>query len=144
MHSQFSTRRARTARRSFQRRRSGFTLIEIMLVLVILAAVAGIAVLALGGNKDAAFKRTAESQINVLKNFIDMYQLNVGTMPPTLDALYEAPSDVDAARWSQVSRDPIKPDPWGRPFEFKVNGDKYELRSLGPDGQSGTDDDIVG
>ena len=132
----------RTIRRRSQR--SGFTLIEIMLVLVILAAVAGIAVFSLSGAQDSAFKKTAASQINSLKTQLDMYKLNVGTYPPALDALYEQPSDVDATKWSQVSRDPIKPDPWGRPFEYKVAGDTYELRSLGPDGQSGTDDDITG
>ena len=123
--------------------RSGFTLIEIMLVLVILAAVAGIAVFSLGGAQEAAFKRTASAQINSLKSQLDMYKLNVGSYPPTLEALYERPSDVDESRWSQVSRDPVKPDPWNRPFEYKVQGDKFELRSLGPDGQSGTADDIT-
>jgi len=124
--------------------RSGFTLIEIMLVLVIIAAVAGIAVYNLAGAQDVAFKKAAAGQINSLKGQLDFYKLNMGSYPPTLDALYEAPSDVDKSRWSQVSREPIKPDPWSRPFEYKINGDSYELRSLGPDGQSGTDDDITG
>jgi general secretion pathway protein G len=133
-------------RQSIRRRshRRGFTLIEIMLVLVILAAVAGIAVFALGGTQAAAFTKTAASQINSLKTQLDMYKLNVGTYPATLEALHTQPSDVDANKWFQVSRDPIKPDPWGRPFEYKVSGDSYELRSLGPDGQSGTADDITG
>ena len=124
--------------------RRGFTLIEIMLVLVILAAVAGIAVVAMSNTQDEAFKRTASAQINSLKSQLDMYKLNVGSYPSALDALYEAPADVDKSRWSQVTRDPIKPDPWGRPLENKVEGNKFEIRSLGPDGQSGTDDDITG
>ena len=124
--------------------RRGFTLIEIMLVLVIIAAVAGIAVFNLAGASDAAFKRTASAQINALKGQLDFYKLQMRTYPPTLDALYEAPSDVDQAQWTRISREPIKPDPWNRPLEYKVTGDSYELRSLGPDGQSGTDDDITG
>ena len=132
----------RTMRRGSYRR--GFTLIEIMLVLVILAAVAGIAVFSLSGQQTAAFKRTAATQVNTLKTHLDLYKLNVGTYPQTLDALHEQPSDVDASKWSQVTKEPIKPDPWGRPLEYKVSGDTYELRSLGPDGQSGTDDDITG
>ena len=132
----------RTMRRGSYRR--GFTLIEIMLVLVILAAVAGIAVFSLSGQQTAAFKRTAATQVNTLKTHLDLYKLNVGTYPQTLDALHEQPSDVDASKWSQVTKEPIKPDPWGRPLEYKVSGDSYELRSLGPDGQSGTDDDITG
>jgi general secretion pathway protein G len=134
----------RIRRISTRKSRSGFTLIEIMLVLVILAAVAGIAVFALGGTQATAFKKTSAAQINSLKTMLDMYKLNMGTYPPTLDALNVAPSDADPARWEQVSRDPIKPDPWGRPFEYKVEGDKYDLRSLGADGQSGSEDDITG
>ena len=132
--------------RNMRRRglRRGFTLIEIMLVLVILAAVAGIAVFSLSGQQTAAFKRTAATQVNTLKTHLDLYKLNVGTYPQTLDALHEQPSDVDASKWSQVTKEPIKPDPWGRPLEYTVTGDNYELRSLGPDGQSGTDDDITG
>lgn len=124
--------------------RSGFTLIEIMLVLVIIAAVAGIAVFSLGGAQEAAFNRTASAQINSLKSHLDFYRLQVGAYPQTLEALHERPSDVEASRWTQVSRDPIKPDPWSRPFEYKLEGDKFQLRSLGPDGQSGTEDDITG
>ena len=115
-----------------------------MLVLVILAAVMGIAVFSLSGTQASAFKKTAAGQINTLKTLLDVYKLNVGTYPSTLDALYEKPADADQTRWEQVSRDPIKPDPWGRPFEYKVEGDKYDLRSLGVDGQSGTEDDITG
>ena len=128
------------------RLRRGFTLIEIMLVLVILAAVMGIAVYNLGGTQKEAFKRAAAGQINSLKNQLDMYKLGPGNgnYPPTLDALYSMPSGLDENSWSQISRDPIKPDPWGRPFEYTVEGDKFDLRSLGPDGQSNTEDDITG
>ncbi len=135
-------------KRNMRRRssRRGFTLIEIMLVLVILAAVMGIAVYNLSGTTQQAFKKAAAGQINSLKNQLDMYKLGPGngSYPPTLDALYERPSDMDEASWDRISRDPIKPDPWGRPFEYKVEGDSFDLRSLGADGQSGTDDDITG
>lgn len=136
--------RTRIRRISARKARRGFTLIEIMLVLVILAAVAGIAVYNLAGTQATAFKRTAASQINTLKGMLDMYKLNMGSYPPTLDALNVAPSDADPTRWEPVSREPIKPDPWGRPLEYKVEGDKYDLRSLGADGQSGSEDDITG
>lgn len=125
--------------------RGGFTLMEVMLVLVIIAAIAGIAVVNIGGVRVTAFKRTAKAEINNLKSLIATYDLNVGSLPSTLEALYEQPSDLaDPSKWSRVSRDPIKPDPWNHPYEYKVNGTEFEIRSLGPDGQSGTDDDIVG
>lgn len=128
-----------------QTARRGFTLIEVMLVLVILAAIAGIAVYSLSGTQASAYKKTAQAQINTLKTQLDMYKLNTGSYPTTLDALHEQPSDIaDPTRWEQVSRDPIKPDPWNHKFEYKVSGDSFEIHSLGPDGQSGTDDDIKG
>ncbi len=128
-----------------QTARGGFTLMEVMLVLVIIAAIAGIAVVNIGGVRESAFKQTAKADINNLKSLIGTYELMVGTPPSTLDALHEQPSDLaDPSKWQRVSRDPIKPDPWQRPYEYKVNGSQYEIRSLGPDGQSGTDDDIVG
>ena len=125
--------------------RSGFTLMEVMLVLVIIAAIAGIAVVNMGGVRTRAFTQTAKAEMNNLKGLISQYDLNVGSLPSTLESLYEQPSDLaDPTKWIRVSRDPIKPDPWNHPYEYKVNGSEYELRSLGPDGQSGTDDDIVG
>jgi general secretion pathway protein G len=132
------TRYRRAARR-------GFTLMEVMLVLVIIAAIAGIAVVNIGGVRERAFKQTAKAEMSNLKGFIAQYDLNVGALPSTLEALYEAPSDLaDPTKWTRISREPIKPDPWNHPYEYKVNGSEYEIRSLGPDGQSGTDDDIVG
>ena len=132
-------------RKAARKNRSGFTLMEVMLVLVIIAAIAGIAVVNIGGVRVQAFNRTAKAEISNFKSLIATYDLNVGSLPSTLEALYEQPSDLaDPTKWSRVSRDPIKPDPWGRPYEYKVNGTEFEIRSLGPDGQSGTDDDIVG
>jgi general secretion pathway protein G len=58
--------------------------------------------------------------------------------------LYEKPSDLaDPTKWMQVSNEPIPADPWGRPYQYKLNGDKFEIRSLGPDGQENTDDDVT-
>jgi general secretion pathway protein G len=134
--------RNRAIRRS-RPMRGGFTLMEVMLVLVIIAAIAGIAVLNIGTIRGDAFKKTAKADISNLKNMLSQYEMMVGTYPSALEALYSQPSDVDASKWVKIARDPIKPDPWQHPYEYKLNGSDYELRSLGPDGQSGTDDDII-
>ena len=134
-------------RRIRQRRaaRRGFTLMEVMLVLVIIAAIAGIAVVNIGGIRGKDFEQTAKADINNLKNMLSQYEMMVGTYTSTLDALYEQPSDLaDPSKWVKISRDAIKPDPWQHPYEYKVNGSEYTIRSLGADGQSGTDDDIEG
>jgi general secretion pathway protein G len=124
--------------------RRGFTLMEVMLVLVIIAAIAGIAVVNIGGLRGEAFKKTAKADISNLKNMLSQYEMMVGTYPSALQDLHEQPSDLqDPSKWVKIARDAIKPDPWQHPYEYKLNGGEYELRSLGPDGQSGTDDDIV-
>lgn len=128
-----------------QHRRRAFTLLEIMLVLVIMAAIAGIAVYNISSFQERAFRRTAAADINILKTMLDSYKLDVGSYPAQLSALYEKPSDMtDPTKWMQISKKPINPDPWGRPYEYTVNGAEFELKSLGPDGQSGTEDDVTG
>jgi len=128
-----------------QAARGGFTLMEVMLVLVIIAAIAGIAVVNMGSVRVRAFTQTAKAEMSILKGLISQYDLNIGSLPSTLEALYEQPSDLaDPTKWIKVSQNPIKPDPWNHPYEYKVNGAEFEIRSLGPDGQSGTEDDIVG
>lgn len=128
-----------------RRRRSAFTLLEVMLVLVIIAAIAGIAVVNIGGFQTRAYQRTAAAEISNYKTMLDTYRLEVGSYPSQLEHLFEKPSDLaDPTRWMQVKKEPVKPDPWGNPYEYKLNGGEYELRSLGPDGQSGTEDDITG
>jgi general secretion pathway protein G len=132
----------RPARRATKR--SAFTLLEVMLVLVIIAAIAGIAVYNLGGMQTRGFKMAAKNQITVLKGALDQYRLMMGTYPSSLDALYQAPSDADTTNYEPILRDPVPADPWGHKYEYKLEGSSaYDLRSLGPDGQSGTDDDIT-
>lgn len=123
--------------------RSAFTLLEVMLVLVIIAAIAGIAVYNIGGIRKSALTRVAQSQISVFKNALEQYRLQNGpNYPSTLEALHEAPSDADSSTFVPVLKEKIPKDPWDRPYEYKLNGENYELKSVGPDGQSGTSDDI--
>lgn len=125
-------------------RRSGFTLLEVMLVLVIIAAIAGIAVVNLGGFQERAMVNKTKAEIKVLQNALESYKLELLSYPQQLDALYEKPSGLsNESDWFQVLKEEVKPDAWGSPYEYTLNGSEYELRSLGPDKQSGTDDDIT-
>jgi len=124
--------------------RSAFTLIEVLLVLAILVVVAGFVTFNVIGVADEANKKAAKVQIASLSSFVNTYRLTVGSFPSSLDALYTQPSDLqDVSKWTQLSAKPIPPDPWGRAYEFKIDGSKFEIRSVGPDGQSNTPDDIV-
>ena len=130
----------RTSRVRRTHRRSAFTLLEVMLVLVIIAAIAGIAVVNIGSFQD----RAATAEISTLKTMLETYKLEVGGYPTQLSYLYEQPSDLaDPTKWMQIKKDPIKPDPWGHEYEYTLNGSSFEIRCLGPDGQSGSEDDIT-
>ncbi len=136
----------RSPRRTWQgtTRRSAFTLLEVMLVLVIIAAIAGIAVVNIGGIQASSYKKIANAQISTFKNMLDAYKLEMGSYPAQLSALHEMPSDLaDPSRYVQQMKEPIPADPWGRAYEYKLNGAEYEIRCLGPDGQSGNEDDIT-
>lgn len=126
-------------------RRSAFTLLEVMLVLVIIAAIAGIAVVNIGGIQERSYRRIATTQISNMGNMLEQYKLEIGSYPTQLAHLHEQPSDLaDPTKWVQLLKEPVPADPWGRAYEYTVNGDSYELRSLGPDGQSGNEDDVTG
>lgn len=127
-----------------RRPRRGFTLIEVLLVLVILTVIAGLVIVNVGGTQDAAFGRLARTQLRAIGQQLEQYRLEVGSYPSSLDALFQQPSDIaDPSLWRQISQKPIPPDPWGRPYQYKLLGDTYEIRSLGKDGIPNTENDIV-
>ena len=133
-------KRNRSNRRNSRR---GFTLLEVMLVLIILVVIAGFAIRNFTGVLDQANKRAATAQLAQLSAAVKQYQLMLQQLPPSLDALMNQPGDLqNPGDWTKLL-DKIPLDPWNRPYEYKNNGSSFELRSVGADGQSGTADDIV-
>jgi general secretion pathway protein G len=125
-------------------RRLGFTLMEVLLVLVILVVLAGFAIQNLTGTLEGAKKQQAKVMIGMLSTSLKEYQLQVGSLPSTLEALHSQPSDLqDASQWVQKLDKPVPADPWGKPYEYKLDGSSFEIRSVGPDGQSGSADDVT-
>ncbi len=131
--------------------RHALTLIEVLLVLAILVIIASLAVTAYGPMQRKAYIRAAEAQIKAFKTPLQAYYLDLNCYPTTqqgLDALRNPPGDLpNPAKWNGPYLDSEVPlDPWGRPYQYecpgRYNPDSYDLWSLGPDGQSGTDDDI--
>ncbi len=128
-----------------RRMRGAFTLLEVLLVLVILVVIAGFAIRGFQGTFDAAKKNQAKIMLGILSTSLKEYQLIVGSLPSSLDALHAQPSDLaDPSLWVQKLDKPVPSDPWNHPYEYKPNGTSFEVRSIGPDGQSGSADDIVG
>jgi general secretion pathway protein G len=132
------------------RRRSGFTLIEVLMVLVILVIIASLAVGSYNNARRKAQIDAAKSQIGLLKGPLDLFNLDIGMYPTTsqgLQALVSPPADLpNPGAWNGPYMDSeIPPDPWGRPYNYispGKNNPNYDLWSLGPYGQDNTQDNI--
>ena len=131
---------------------AGFTLLEIMLVVVIIGMLVGVASWKLTGKIGQAKDVTTRQQMDAYKMAIGSYELDNGFLPTTeqgLQALVSQPSSPPVPNnWKGPYLDPpvIKPDAWGHPFIYKCPGVKlpssYDLYSPGPDGIEGNEDDI--
>ena len=127
---------------------TGFTLIEVLLVVVILAVLVAMAQSQFGGVRDQANIDIAKSQIGLVEKQIDLYHMTLSNQyPDQLQDLWEEPADSELAdKWAGPYLDPLKEDPWGNEYmyekEGKNNPGKYDIWSKGPDGKSNTDDDI--
>jgi general secretion pathway protein G len=132
------------------RSRSGFTLIELMLVLVILATLSAIVVPKLTGHSKRAKITAAQTQISELSVALDAFEIDVGRYPTTVEglrALVERPaSEADGWQQPYLSKN-VPLDPWGNEYIYRCPGqynqDGYDISSYGPDGKLGGDDDIT-
>ena len=137
-------------RRQHGRDKGGFTLIELMLVMVILATMAAIVLPKFTGRSKQAKITAAKTQLSQLEVALDAFEIDLSRYPTTaegLRALVERPtSDADAWQQPYLKRD-IPKDPWGNDYVYRYPGqyneDGYDLYSLGPDGKLGGEDDIT-
>ncbi|MBJ7221462.1 MULTISPECIES: type II secretion system major pseudopilin GspG [unclassified Brenneria] len=132
-----------------QQRQRGFTLLEIMVVIVILGVLASLVVPNLMGNKEKADRQKAVSDIVALESALDMYKLDNNRYPTTeqgLNALVKKPSVSPEPRSypddGYIRR--LPQDPWGADYQLLNPGQhgKLDIFSFGPDGMPDTDDDI--
>ncbi|MEM6484054.1 MAG: type II secretion system major pseudopilin GspG [Pseudomonadota bacterium] len=131
-----------------QQRQSGFTMIELLVVLVILGMLAGLVGPRLFDKLDSSKAGTVQTQVKMLKGALQTYRLDIGDYPSTedgLEALVRQPRSGRAARrWKGPYLDDEVPrDPWENPFvyERKPSGlQEFSLYSLGADGEPGGDD----
>lgn len=127
---------------------AGFTFIEIMVVVAILAILAALVVPRIMGRTDDAKRTAAKVQIRNIEGALQLYKLDNGVYPTTeqgLKALIEKPSvGVVPKKWKIGGYLPKLPeDPWGNPYKYLSpvqRGDQkidYEITSLGTDGEAG-------
>ncbi|MBW1917290.1 MAG: type II secretion system major pseudopilin GspG [Deltaproteobacteria bacterium] len=127
------------------RRDSGFTLIELMIVLFILGLLAALVAPRLMGRVGKAKVKTAATQMQLLGTALDLFYLDIGRYPTEeegLQALYQRPSNL--AQWSGPYLNKAVPkDPWGNDYIYKFPGEHgpYDLISLGADGSQGGEGD---
>lgn len=129
------------SRRGYSR---GFTLLEVMVVIVILGILASLVVPNLLGNKEKADQQKVVTDLVALENSLDMYKLDNGVYPSTeqgLQALVSQPAGAPEPRnyrsGGYIKR--LPQDPWGNEYQYLSPGEQGEIDiySLGADGQEG-------
>lgn len=133
------------------KKQSGFTLLEIMVVVVIMGMLSSVVAVNLMGAKDQAAIQTAGTKISDLGAVLETYRLDTNQYPTTdqgLDALIRKPTSAPVPKryrkGGYLQEMPL--DPWGNEFIYMRPGihnpDRYDLYSAGPDGEPDTNDDI--
>ncbi len=122
-------------------RMRGFTLVELLLVLMILALIGGLVLPGIIGKAESAKAKAAVSQVNRLAMAVESYYLDTGKTPESLDMLVKESGDVKGWNGPYVKASLLK-DPWGREYEYRYPGEHgdFDLVSLGADGQPGGED----
>lgn len=129
------------------RTRSGFTLIEIMAVVLIIGLLGTLVGLAIAPQIDKARVSTARSQIRMLDAALETYRMDNARFPASehgLDALINPPPDArNYQPGGYLAKRQIPLDPWGNPYQYEAPGQhndtSYDLWSLGADGAPGGD-----
>ncbi|QIL21478.1 type II secretion system major pseudopilin GspG [Thermomonas sp. HDW16] len=119
---------------------SGFSLIEIILVVVLIGGIVAFAATRILGGGDRAKVNLAKAQVQTLAEKVQQYEQDTGRLPGSLADLVKAPGD--AAGWlGPYAKDGELKDPWNHPYVYTMPGEgqAFDLISLGKDGQAGGD-----
>jgi len=134
-----------------KRFRYGFTMIELMAMLIIIGLLATLVVTKVATKIDQARETTTKANLKALHSAVNQFKMDTNRFPTEdeqLMALIEQPSDVDIT-WEPggyLETTEIPKDGWGNEFIFELypeSGKQFVIRSSGPDGEEGTEDDLL-
>lgn len=123
----------------------GFTLLELLVVIVVIGLLAGLVAPRYFDTVGKSKSKIALAQMDSLEKALDQYRLDIGNFPSQeqgLEALMVAPAGV--SKWQgPYLKKPVPPDPWGNAYIYSVseNGKEIDITSLGSDGKPGGDGD---
>ena len=126
--------------RAVNQSQRGFSLIEIILVVVLIGGIVAFAATRILGGGDRAKVRLAEAQVQTLAEKISQFEMDTGTLPASLDQLVTQPGG--AVGWlGPYAKDSELKDPWNTPYEYRAPGDgrPYDIVSYGADRKPGGD-----
>ena len=119
---------------------AGFSLIEIILVVVLIGGIVAFAATRILGGGDRAKVNLAKAQVQTLAEKVQQYEIDTGGLPGSLGDLVKAPGG--ASGWlGPYAKDSELKDPWNHPYVYVTPGEgkPFDLSSLGKDGQAGGD-----
>jgi general secretion pathway protein G len=130
--------------------RYGFTMVELMAVLIIIGLLATLVVTKVASKIDQARITTTKANLKILHSAVNQFKMDTGRFPTEdegLTALIEQPTDVPI--WEPggyLETTDLPKDGWGHDFKYEAfpeSGKQFAIRSFGPDGEEGTEDDLL-
>lgn len=131
---------ARSIHRQARHRTAGFTLIEIMVVVVVIGVLAALVIPTFLGKADKAKVAVAQQKIGNIETAINLFYQDYSRFPESIDELIHKPADISDEQWSPPSlKAKHLEDPWGNQYVYQYPGEHgpYDLFSMGADGQEG-------
>jgi len=130
--------------------RYGFTMVELMAMLIIIGLLATLVVTKVATKIDQARITTTKANLKILHSAVNQFKMDTGRFPTEelgLLELIEMPNDV--INWEPggyLETTELPPDGWGNEFKYELfpeSGKQFVIRSFGPDGEEGTEDDLL-